>query len=464
MTDRLSIRATLVAMLVMAASCGEGGKATPVIKPGVVGGGDGSKEENAQGVGETMPAWKEGEFDIHFINTTSGECMFLVFPDGTQMLIDAAGSQVSTGTVGSTTNTGIRKRWDPTRNGTLYGEFISRYIRQVMVWTGNKTIDYVLLTHFHNDHFGGANGLPVSDNSSTYTKQSLPLIMDTFPIGKLMDRGYPEYNYPFDMAFQADNASNCKNYITAVKWHVANKGLNVEKFKAGVNDQITLRRKAGDYPDFKVQNIAVNGEVWTGQGTGTTKTFPDLKDIVVADTKKVTSGDKCPEENHVSCVARFSYGPFDFFAGGDMQYDGMSSFAWKDIETPVAKACGPVEVMKADHHGTANTQGTGYKDKAWAMRYLTPQCWIVNSWTDGHPRAETYNGVTGYLTGTDVFITNTCDEMKGNLTAFDAKVKGKDGHIVVRVSDGGSIYRIYTLTDSDGKMTVKSIAGPYKSR
>ena len=27
--------------------------------------------------------------DIHFINTTTGESMFVIFPDGTQMLIDA---------------------------------------------------------------------------------------------------------------------------------------------------------------------------------------------------------------------------------------------------------------------------------------------------------------------------------------------------------------------------------------
>ena len=47
-------------------------------------------------VGKTIPAWQEGVMDIHFINTTTGESMFVIFPDGTQMLIDAASSSVTT--------------------------------------------------------------------------------------------------------------------------------------------------------------------------------------------------------------------------------------------------------------------------------------------------------------------------------------------------------------------------------
>ena len=43
-------------------------------------------------------------------------------------------------------------------------------------------------------------------------------------------------------------------------------------------------------------------------------------------------------------------------------------------------------------------------------------------------------------------------------------VKGRDGHIVVRVAKGGDSYHVYTLTDSDRKMTVKTINGKYSSR
>lgn len=106
-------------------------------------------------VGKTIPAWQEGVMDIHFINTTTGESMFVIFPDGTQMLIDAASSSVTTNSNSNTTNTGIRSRWDPTLTSTRGSQIITDYIRKCMVWTGNSTIDYAVLTHFHNDHFGG---------------------------------------------------------------------------------------------------------------------------------------------------------------------------------------------------------------------------------------------------------------------------------------------------------------------
>lgn len=453
-------------------SCGEKGPATitppPIVNPGggSEGGGGGSSEGGDKiteaKVGSEIPAWQKGVLDVHFINTTTGEAIFLIFPDGTQMLVDAAGSQVSTGQVNSTTNTGIRSRWDPTKESNwLTGKFIEQYIRFCQKWTGNAALDYVLLTHFHNDHFGGANGLPASTKGSGYTQQSLPYIMDSFTVGKLMDRGYPEYDYPFDMATKADNASNCANYIKAVKWHVANNGLKAEKFIAGSDSQIVPVK--GSVEGFKVQNIAVNGEIWTGKGTATRKTFPEKADIKVADPKNVTSSDNCPQENHTSCMAKVTYGKFDLWLGGDAQYNGLSSYSWKDIETAVAQVCGKVEVMKADHHGTDNTNGTGYKDMAWAMRYFMPQCWIVNSWTDGHPRQGTFEGVTGYCTGTDVYITNTCTAQKA-YTGFASRVKSTDGHIVVRVVPGGGSYYIYTLSDSDRKMTVKAINGPYTSK
>lgn len=420
-------------------------------------------------VGEALPAWTEGTLDIHFINTTTGECTFVIFPDGTQMLVDAAGSVNETGVVGSTTNTGIRKRWDPTKDPSFRaGQFIADYVKGCMAWTGNSKLDYVVDTHFHADHFGGfSTALPYSDMSNTYRKQSLPEVLDLIPAGTLLDRGWPSYEYPFDMQTKASNASAIKNYVTAVKWHTDNRGLKAERFRAGASDQIVLVRNAAAYPSFKVQNIAVNGEVWNGPGTSTaTATFPALKDIVVANPKSVGNADNCPEENHCTTVFKLSYGLFDFFHGGDAQYDGCSTFAWKDMETAVAKASGQVDVMKADHHGVGNTNGYGYVAKNGhvcdAMSFLKPRCWIINSWTDGHPRQPVYEGVTNIMQGMDVFITNTCDAMSGY--ARFGQVKGSDGHVVVRVDKGGAHYYVYTLTDSDGKKTVKKISGPYTSR
>ena len=323
----------LIVLLLTLLACGE--------KPLGPAGGNGSTPSTpatpaaSEKVGEPLSAWQEGQMDIHFINTTTGECVFVIAPDGTQILIDAAGSLVSTGQVNSSvTNTGIRARWDPTKDPDYRtGKFIAGYLAKCMAWTGNDKIDYVVNTHFHNDHFGGySKSLPVSDKSDTYRKQSLPEILDTYPVGTLLDRGWPDYMYPYDVRKLASNGDAIDNYVKAVQWHAAHTGLKAARFVAGSKDQVVLKRKAAAYPSFVFRNIAVNGEIWDGgQTTTATATFPAASEIQVANPADPGNADKCPAENHCSCVMKISYGAFDFFEGGDAQYNGMSSFPWKEI-------------------------------------------------------------------------------------------------------------------------------------
>ena len=62
----------------------------------------------------------------------------------------------------------------------------------------------------------------------------------------------------------------------------------------------------------------------------------------------------------------------------------------------------------------------------------------------------------------DIYATNVSDVQRAH--ARFSQFKGFNGHIVVRVYDGGSVYRVYTVSDSDGKMTVKKISKEYKSK
>lgn len=451
-----------IAMSMMLASCSSDNKTAPIIKPQPGGGNVPSGPTSEIKVGEVLPAWSKGEMDIHFINTTTGECVFVIMPDGTQLLVDAASSLVKTNSNGSTTNTGIRSRWDPTLTGTRGSQLIGMYLKKCMAWTGNNTIDYIVNTHLHNDHFGDSNSsLPVSSNSSTYRLNGIPEILDNFKVGAVLDRGWPDYDYPFDMQTLPSNKAAVKNYVNAVKWHVENSGVKAEMFRAGVTDQIVP--KTSDYK-VTVRNIAVNGNIWTGNGTETKMTFPEKKDIVVANPAKITGTDKCPAENICSCVMKISYGNFDFFTGGDLQYNNRSNFSWKDAELPCAKVAGRVEVMKADHHGSEATNSPE------ALTILSPQVIVVNSWVDVHPRTSIMSQMWKTLPTMDLFITNFCrgerpagvDNKVSDADA--AKVKGYDGNIVVRVREGGSQYYVMTTSDSDGKMTVKNVSGPYKSR
>ena len=211
------LTAAVMCLPVMACSS-EAGPSKPNIKPAP--GGDGETGSSTIKVGEVLPAWKEGVMDIHFINTTTGESAFVIMPDGTQLLIDAASSLVATNSNGNTTNTGIRSRWDPTATNTRGSQIISAYLKKCMAWTGNNTIDYVVMSHLHNDHMGDCNSsMPMSVNGS-YRLNGLTEIMDDFKVAKMIDRGWPDYDYPFDMQNLASNKETIRNYVNAVKWHV----------------------------------------------------------------------------------------------------------------------------------------------------------------------------------------------------------------------------------------------------
>lgn len=48
------------------------------------------KTINAQKISDTTSIqWKQGYFDIHHILTGSGDCAFVIMPDGTTMIVDA---------------------------------------------------------------------------------------------------------------------------------------------------------------------------------------------------------------------------------------------------------------------------------------------------------------------------------------------------------------------------------------
>ena len=78
----------LAAAVCMTAAC----KDDPYVRPDIP-----DPAKTTETVGQPLSAWTEGMLDIHFINTTTGECTFIIFPDGTQMLVDAAGNTAETG-------------------------------------------------------------------------------------------------------------------------------------------------------------------------------------------------------------------------------------------------------------------------------------------------------------------------------------------------------------------------------
>ncbi len=227
----------------------------------------------------------------------------------------------------------------------------------------------------------------------------------------------------------------------------------VERLRPGRADQIVLRRDAAKYPNFEVRNIAANGEIWTGVATNTREVFPLLKDLQPAEY---------PSENMCSMAIRVSYGKFDYFTGGDMPgvlKEGQP--VWNDIESPVAKAVGPVEAAILNHHGNRDSQNAFY------LASLRPQVFVIPVWSSDHPGHDVLDRMYSqkvYPGTRDVFATNMLEANKQVIGDLLGRLKSSQGHILIRVAPGGDQFRVIILDDSVEGQVVKSVHGPYQSR
>ena len=393
--------------------------------------------------GQKITPWEEGCLDIHFINTCTGESQFIIMPDGTQMLVDVGGALLDDELALVPIPDQVRRP----------GEWINRYIKRCMKWTKNDKIDYLSITHLHGDHIGTISPATPNSYKGNWRSSSLADIVDNNKVGKLVDRGYPKYDYP---SYTVEN-KHLDNYIKCTRWHAATAGMKIERFVPGADNQFTLKYDAASYPAFKIQNIAANGVVWTGKGTETATAFPDSSAFV----GKGKANQPSPSENSLSTVFKLTYGDFDYFAGGDVSHNGDEYFSWKDVETPIADVVGCVEVMKANHHGCWDANNDYILEK------LSPLSIILTVWRTTQPTG----GIAKYFSpkvnggNTDLFITHLEPETEEKLGADMAKVASKDdAHIVVRVNPDGKTYYIYVINVNGDSMKVTKAFGPYHSR
>ncbi|UFH54425.1 ComEC/Rec2 family competence protein [Spirosoma sp. KNUC1025] len=402
-------------------------------------------EALAQEVGQPLPVWQAGELDIHHINTGQGNASFIIFPEGTTLLVDA-------GAINSMDWRTNKPRNIPTRptNDRQAGEWIAHYVRNTLRFDTNPTIDYAIITHFHDDHMG--TPLNVTKRSAGgYVLTGITEVGEFIPIRKILDRGWPDYKYPRPMT--ADTMVS--NYRRFLDWQIQHKALRVERFQAGRSDQIVSVKPTGvreKYP-FTFTNLAVNGQVWTGKGSNTWSAFPDLITLQPA---------VYPNENMCSIVFQLRYGSFDYFSGGDIQ--GVLQFgepAWHDIETPISTVVKPVDVQLLDHHGYGDSQnGT-------LLASLRPRICIIPAWHATHPAPEVleriFSGQT-YRGDRDAFATNLLEEAKTAIHDFLPRLKSTSGHVVVRVDPGGATYRVFVLDDTNESFNIKAMYGPYASQ
>lgn len=387
--------------------------------------------------------------DIHQINTGTGDAALFILPDGTTLLLDAAGVNRSAERPPNYDTPAIP---DGSRRA---GEWVARYIQRVHPEGGRGALDYAMLTHFHGDHMGTLLSDSPKAASGAYQLTGIADVGDAIPIRRILDRGWPDYDYP-----APSGSAMMKNYRAFLAWQRVHRGLEVERFEAGRADQIVLRKAPRDFPTFGVRNIAANARVWTGSGTTARSRFPE---------------GMAPSENNCSLAFRLTYGAFSYFNGGDMQgVLSANAAAWAEMESAVAWVTGPVDVHAINHHGTPDAAN------AFFLSVLQPRIHIFSIYAASQPGPDLLRRLLSekmYPGPRDVFLTNTrwpgreehLRKLYGDadtvwLQEQLGKVAAGQGHILVRVAPGGASYQVIMLDDSREGGPVLSVHGPYSSR
>ena len=400
-------------------------------------------------VGEPLPAWSEGCLDIHAINSGRGECTFFVLPDGTSLCVDA-------GEIGTTGGEHPRVDAKPdadTRAYKVYSEYIKAYLPK-----GDTSMDYMLMTHFHNDHFGTTNSTyekTTRDGRYTYPLTGIMALYDEVPFDKIIDRAFDE-NSDYKTVVEStgqDYNPGYGYYEQFITWARGSKGLVVEKAVNGSESQLALVNKPSEYPDFKIQINAVNGWYWNGS-----------KSVDAYSLNRLLG--KQPSENGNSISFLLSYGDFDYLTSGD-------AGANTNIENNLARSINrKIEAMKAHHHFAWETMS------ATSMEIYQPTVVVSHCFYDHQPDMghQWMCGDTDY-TGTSTqafqtawgsysgekhwFFTNIHPTTASTYPYEVAKMASQNGHVVIRVAKGAEFYYVYVLDDTDMNYNVKSIHGPF---
>jgi hypothetical protein len=386
--------------------------------------------------GSALAPWQPGFLDIHHINTGRGNSTLLVMPDGTSLLIDAGAS----GTQGPVMNPA---RPDGARRA---GQWIARYVERQLKAASMTSLDYALLTHLHGDHIGDITPECPGSTYGSYKLSGISEVAEVIRIGKIIDRGYPTYNYPTKVA-----DSTGLNYIQFAM-AAARRGVDVEQIEVGSSHQIALVQEPERYPGFQVRVIAGNDQVWHGEGESAVPRFPSQDGV---------AAEQLASENSCSIALRFSYGRFSYFTGGDLTCDtNYGRDPWRDIETPAARASGPVSVSTCNHHGYFDACGPDY------VSALRPRIWILQSWHASHLAmpvlANLYSPIL-YPGPRDVFCLGLHPAAALSCARFSNLFKSSQGHVLIRVAPGGMEYSVQVLEDGDESNRVKAVFGPYQS-
>ncbi|WP_053991535.1 MBL fold metallo-hydrolase [Mangrovimonas sp. TPBH4] len=399
---------------------------------------------------EGYPSWEEGVMEIHHINTGRGDACFVIMPDGTTLLIDAGDTSETHPRTLSARNEVLKPN-----NTKSAPEWIVDYIRQFAPKSKSQHLDYALITHYHDDHFGEADslrtlapgGYQLTGIMEVGTLMSIKTLIDRgseFPIN-LRDKKVQSQERFINDSYKM--MATLKEYWKFIDFQNKTNGLVHETLKAGEKHQIQLLYAPENYPEFHVRNVAVNGQIWTGENNFTFDLFKE--------------GDY-PGENPLSTCIKITYGKFDYFTGGDVNgIDELGGTNFNSLESNIAPVVGAVDVATLNHHGNRDSQNAYY------VRTIRPRVWVQQNWSSDHPGDGVLRRILSekiYPGKRDVFSTTMLQANRDVIGGKLDQYKSQNGHVVVRVEKGGDAYKVFVLNDATQTRELLKQFGPYESR
>lgn len=389
-----------------------------------------------------LPPWQEGFLDIHHINTGRGNASFILFPDGTSLVVDCGDMSEMHPRVLSERNAAAVPNHSKTP-----AQWVADYIFQFHPKGKDAIINYALITHYHDDHFGEIDSLKKLDPEGGYILTGITELGSCIPIRTLIDRGddfpidFKEKEVQKRLELARDPYSmlgTLKEYWKFIDYQSKTNRLVHEKFMVGSSRQISLKNKRQQFTTFVVKNLFANGEICSD---------------VENQTYNLVNQGEYHGENELSTGIRISYGEFDYYTGGDI--GGIDQFGQNDpnsMESKAAPVIGPVDVATLNHHGNRSSLNTFF------VSCLRPRVWIQQNWSSDHPGMDVLRRITSkklYPGERDLFATVMLEPNKlviGEL--INRSYQSQSGHILVRVYPGGKNYSVFILNDKTTKREV----------
>lgn len=385
---------------------------------------------------QRLKPWQRGYLDIHHINTGRGNSALMICPDGTSVLIDAGAAHSPLPLM------------NPARpNDSLRaGQWIARYVQRQLRSTGADSLNYAVLTHLHPDHVGQVTAESPQSPHGSYRLTGISDVAETVPIRRMIDRGFPHYDYP-----APPQDPSATNYIAFAQAQ-ARQGVPVERLRAGAVNQIRLVHAPMEHPAFAVRGLAVNGEIWTGTGTSTRQQFPPLATLQPSEY---------PSENMTCIALRVDYGRFRYYTGGDLT--GSTRYGeepWRDIETPVSQVAGPVHAATVNHHGYFDAAGPDF------VRALQARVWVLQAWHASHPDMAVLAHLFSpelYPGPRDIFSAGLHPAAALTNARFVSQCRSTEGHVLIRVHPDGETYEVIVIDAREESNRVMACFGPYEA-